>query len=43
MGTGAVVTNNNTSGVLLSAGVFGGGAQAVAVGNTLQVGYSFGI
>lgn len=42
-GTGAVVTNNNTSGVLLSAGVFTGGAQAVAVGNTLQVGYSFGI
>jgi hypothetical protein len=43
MGTGAVATNNNTSGVLLSAGAFTGGAQPVAVGNTIQVGYSFGI
>ena len=39
-GTGAVATNNNTSGVLYSAGVFTGGDKVVGLGDTLQVSYS---
>lgn len=39
-GTGAVSTNNNTSGVLYSAGLFTGGDKVVSVGDTLQVSYS---
>lgn len=39
-GTGAVATNNNTSGVLYSAGLFTGGDKVVAVSDTLQVSYS---
>lgn len=39
-GTGAVATNNNTSGVLYSAGVFTGGDKTLAVGDTLQCSYS---
>lgn len=42
-GTGAVATNNNTSGVLLSAGVFSGGDKIVDVGDTLQVSYSISL
>jgi hypothetical protein len=42
-GTGAVATNNNTSGVLYSAGVFSGGDKIVGVGDTLQVSYSTSI
>ncbi len=39
-GSGAVVTNNNTSGILLSAGVFSAGDKIVGVGDTLQVSFS---
>jgi hypothetical protein len=39
-GSGAVSTNNNTSGTLYSAGLFTGGDKTVAVGDTLQVSYS---
>lgn len=39
-GTGAVATNNNTSGVLFSAGLFSGGDKVVAVSDVLQVSYT---
>ena len=39
-GTGAVATNNNTSGVLYSAGLFSAGDKVVGIGDTLQVSYS---
>ena len=39
-GTGAVATNNDTNGVLYSAGVFTGGDKVVGVADTLQVSYS---
>lgn len=39
-GTGAVATNNDTNGVLYSAGVFDGGDKIVAVADTIQVSYT---
>ena len=42
-GTGAVTTLMNTAGVLLSAGVFSGGAQPVNSGNIVQVTYSISL
>ena len=42
-GTGAVTTIDNTSGTLLSAGAFSGGAQAVSSGNVVAVSYSLSI
>jgi hypothetical protein len=39
-GSGAVSTNNNTSGTLYSAGIFSGGAKTVSVGDTVNVSYS---
>jgi len=39
-GTGAVATNNDTNGILLSAGLFTGGDKVVQVGDTLQPSYS---
>ena len=39
-GSGASATNNNTSGVLFSAGVFTGGARAVQVDDTVNVSYT---
>jgi hypothetical protein len=42
-GTGAVATNANTSGVLLSAGVFTGGDKVLGLGDTLQVSYSIAV
>ena len=42
-GTGAVTTLMSTAGVLLSAGVFTGGAQPVNSGNVVQVTYSLSL
>ena len=42
-GTGAVTTLMDTNGVLLSAGVFTGGAQPVNSGNIVQVSYSLSL
>ena len=39
-GSGASATNNNTSGVLYSAGVFSNGDKVVSVGDTLTVPYT---
>lgn len=39
-GTGAVATNNDTNGVLYSAGLFTGGDKVVGISDTLQVSYS---
>lgn len=43
LGTGAVVTNLNTSGFLFSGGAFSGGPQAVSSGNVVTVSYSLSI
>lgn len=42
-GTGAVATNNNANGELLSAGVFTGGDKVLGLGDTLQVSYSIAV
>jgi len=42
-GTGAVATNNNTSGVLYSAGVFTNGDKVLGIGDTLNVSYATSI
>jgi hypothetical protein len=42
-GSGAVSTIDNTSGTLLSAGAFSGGAQAVSSGNVVAVTYTLSI
>ena len=42
-GSGAVSTIDNTSGTLLSAGLFSGGDQVVASGGTLQVSYTLSL
>lgn len=42
-GSGAVATIGSTTGTLLSAGLFSGGAQTVSNGNTVNVSYSLSI
>lgn len=42
-GTGAVTTLMSTAGILLSAGVFTGGAQPVNSGNVVQVSYTLSL
>jgi hypothetical protein len=42
-GAGAVTTLMDTNGVLLSAGLFTGGAQPVNSGNLVQVTYSLSL
>jgi hypothetical protein len=42
-GTGAVATNNNTSGVLMSAGLFDGGDRVVGIGDTVNVSYEISL
>jgi hypothetical protein len=42
-GTGAVATNNDTNGSLLSAGVFTGGDKVLGIGDTLQTSYSIAV
>jgi len=39
-GAGAVETNDDTGGVLYSAGIFSGGAKVLGIGDTLMVSYS---
>jgi hypothetical protein len=42
-GSGAVSTNNNTSGTLLSCGAFSGGDKVVSIGDTLNVSYTISV
>lgn len=42
-GSGAVATNNDTNGILFSAGVFSGGDKIVGIADTLQVSYQMSL